>query len=80
MKSIFKKGCKKKNTNLEHWTTKSWTQKNYVNEKSQCKTWQKAQWYGWWITQTKNIAKQGGCIIDANMNLNMMKDILLQIL
>jgi phosphopantothenoylcysteine synthetase/decarboxylase len=50
--------------------------KNYVNEEWQCKTWQKAQWYGWWITQNKNIAKQGGCIIDANMT----KDILPQIL
>ncbi len=54
--------------------------KNYVNKDPQCKTWQKAQWYGWWITQNKNIAKQGGCIIDANMNLNTTKDMLPQIL
>jgi len=46
---IKQKDVKKKNTNLEQWTTRwwtQWTQKKYVNEEPLCKTWQKAQWYG----------------------------------
>ncbi len=81
---IKQKDAKKKKKNLKHWTTKMMNTMNiyifYVNEEPQCKTWQRTQWYGWWITQNKNVTKQGDCIVDANMNLNMTKDILPQIL
>jgi hypothetical protein len=65
-KQIKQKDVKKKK--YKPWTMNNkmmntMNTKNNVNEEPQCKTWQRAQWYGWWIIQNKNIAKRGGCIL-----------------